>query len=288
MHRVSRFFLLILSITALNSCAAEKGLLNAVLVGMMGENGGDRLFYYPTKDTPYTPKKYGYAYEDVYFKSKDGTQLHGWWIPAKGVSKATVVYAHGNAGSVAHHFVFVYWLVQAGYDVLLYDYRGYGKSEGEVSKEGCVRDTEAAIAYAAERADKLVVFGHSLGGAKSIAALPQVETDDLKAVVVDSTFASYKDMAERVAGARARKVVSESFDPVEAVKDFPEGVPLLIVHGTMDETIPVAQAQKLFDAAKQPKRLMKVPGANHVNCFFIEDGKYRKDLLQWMEKQVAK
>ncbi|MFC5050302.1 alpha/beta hydrolase [Rubritalea spongiae] len=271
----------------LSSVAAEGNLLTAIAVGMMGEEGGDSLFYYPTRDVPFTPKKHGYVYEDVFFEASDGVRLHGWWMPAKGKKKAAVVYAHGNAGSVAHHFVFVYWLINAGYDVFLYDYRGYGQSEGKVNKAGIVKDAQAAIAYAGERSEKLIVFGHSLGGAKSIAAVGMSAPDSLVAVVVDSTFASYRDMAERVAGARARSVVSASYDPVEYVAKLPDGVPLLVVHGTADETIPFAQAQKLYAAAQEPKRLMTVVGGNHVNCFFIREGRYRKDLLKWMERAVS-
>ncbi|MFD2157720.1 alpha/beta hydrolase [Rubritalea tangerina] len=265
------------------SCATEKNLTAAIALGLMGEDGGDRLFYYPTKDAPFTPKKYGYAYEDVTFPSNGGVQLHGWWIPAK-EAKATVVYAHGNAGSVAHHFVFVYWLIDAGYNVLLYDYRGYGKSGGKVAKDGIVMDAAAALKYASARegAGDIIAFGHSLGGAKTLAALKEVAPERLKAVVVDSTFSSYQDMAERVAGAKARKVVSASHDPVDCVRGLPAGVPILIVHGTADETIPFEQAQKLHAAAKKPKELMAVEGGNHVNCFFIKEGRYREKLLGWM------
>ncbi|MGJ8672014.1 alpha/beta hydrolase [Rubritalea sp.] len=274
--------------SVLSCCAAEKNLLTALAIGMMGKGGGDRLFYYPTKDVPFTPKKYGYDYGDVFFDSADGVKLHGWWMPARGECKATIVYAHGNAGSVAHHFVFVNWLVDAGYNVLLYDYRGYGASEGVVSKDGIVKDAQAAIAYADERSKKLVVFGHSLGGAKSIAAIGMAAPESLRAVVVDSTFASYKDMAERVAGKSARKVVSDSYDPIDSVLEMPDGVQLLIVHGTADETIPYAQAKRLYLAARQPKSLMTVVGGNHVNCFFINGGKYRKDLLSWLEIELMK
>ncbi|MEO1857125.1 MAG: alpha/beta hydrolase [Rubritalea sp.] len=282
--------LCLLSQLSLVSCASETDLRSAVVLGLMGKGGGDRLFYYPTKDAPFTPAKHGYAYEDVTFKASDGVKLHGWWLPTqKKSAKATIVYSHGNAGSLPHHVVFVYWLVDAGYNVMMYDYRGYGKSEGEVSKEGAVEDAKAAFAYAAGRedVDGIISFGHSLGGAKSIAALAESAPKKLKAVIVDSTFASYKDMAERVAGPRARKVVTDTYDPCVYVKKLPKGMPVLVVHGSADSTIPFAQAEKLVAAANPPKRLIRVEGGDHVNCFFVEKGKYRTQLLRWMNQTLA-
>lgn len=270
--------------TALVSCAAERDLRTAIMVGLMGEGGGDRMFYYPTKDLGKTPDKYGCKYQDVYFEAEDGVKLHAWWLPAKGESKGTIVYSHGNAGSVGHHVVFIYWLVDAGYNVLMYDYRGYGQSEGKVTKVGAVKDAQAAFRYVESRDDagSIISLGHSLGGAKSIAALGVAAPKNLKAVVVDSTFASYQDMAERVAGKRARKVITATYEPYEYVKKIPRGVPFLIVHGAADETIPFTHAQRLYAVANQPKTMMKVEGGNHVNCFFVQDGKYRKELLAWL------
>lgn len=275
---------------SLVSLAAETDLATAIAVGFLGESGGDRLFYFPTKDAASTPAKYGYRYQDVTFTASDGIKLHGWWIPTKKKSaKATVVYSHGNAGSLPHHFVFVYWLVDVGYNVMMYDYRGYGKSGGEISKEGIVEDAKAAYLYTSERpdVDGIISMGHSLGGAKSIAALAELAPKDLKAVVVDSTFASYRDMAERVAGPRARKVVSDTFEPYVYIKKLPENTPFLVVHGSDDSTIPFAQAERLFAAANEPKELMRVEGGDHVNCFFVDDGKYRAQLLRWMDQALT-
>jgi fermentation-respiration switch protein FrsA (DUF1100 family) len=282
--------LCLLAPLSLVSCAAETDLPTAIALGLMGKDGGDRLFYYPTKDAPFTPAKYGHKFEDVSFNASDGVKLHGWWIPAKTkTAKATVVYSHGNAGSLPHHLVFVYWLVDAGYNVMMYDYRGYGKSGGEISKVGIVEDAKAAYLYTTGRkeVDGIISIGHSLGGAKSIVALAELAPKNLKAVVVDSTFASYKDMAERVAGPRARKIVTDTFEPYVYVKKLPEGTPILVVHGSDDETIPFAQAERLLAAANQPKRLMRVVGGNHVNCFFVDDGKYRTQLLRWMDQILA-
>lgn len=283
-------YLCMLAQLSLVSCASETDLRTAVMVGLMGKGGGDRMFYYPTKDESKTPAKFGCKYSDVNFVADDGVKLHAWWMPAKGEAKATIVYSHGNAGSLGHHIVFVYWLVDAGYNVMMYDYRGYGQSEGKVTKAGVVKDAQAAFKYVVSRddVDEIISLGHSLGGAKSIAALGQSAPKGLKGVIVDSTFASYRDMAERVAGKRARKVVTDSYEPYEYVKKLPEGVPFLVVHGAIDETIPFSQAERMYAAANPPKKMMKVEGGNHVNCFFVQDGKYRKELLAWLAGVLEK
>lgn len=261
---------------------------------LVGEKGGDRLFYYPSKSQPYTPKKYGYFYEDVYFKSLDGTKLHGWFLPSSAGSrkaKGTIVYSHGNAGALGHHFAFTYWMIKAGYNVFMYDYRGYGSSEGEVSRKGLVEDARAAFRYIATRKDidttKLISFGHSLGGAKSIAALSAESPAGLKAVVVDSTFFSYVDMAEIVAGDVGKNIVSSDYNPGDLVTKLPK-VPLLIVHGTLDRTIPLSQAEKLFNAAHQPKTLFKVQGGGHTSTLIINREEYRKKLLVWLDAAMKK
>ncbi|GAA5497096.1 putative aminoacrylate hydrolase RutD [Rubritalea halochordaticola] len=261
---------------------------------LMGESGGDRLFYYPTKKQPHTPGKYGYKYEDVYFKSEDGTKLHGWFLPSKyGAQKAkgTIVFSHGNAGALGHHFYFTYWMVREGYNVFMYDYRGYGSSGGKVSRKGLVEDAQAAFRYIVTRVDidqdKLVSFGHSLGGAKSIAALAASAPEGLRAVIVDSTFNSYVEMAEIIAGDTGKNIVSGSYEPGKLITKLPK-VPLLVVHGTLDRTIPLSQAEKLFQSAHQPKTLFKVEGAGHTSTLIINQEEYRKKLLVWLDAAMEK
>ncbi|MCU0752770.1 MAG: lysophospholipase [Akkermansiaceae bacterium] len=137
--------------------------------------------------------------------SADGTPLHGWFIPAKGKSpQGTVVFSHGNAGSLGHHLGFVTWLVEAGYNVMMYDYRGFGKSGGSVDRRGMVDDVKAAFAHVGRRPGvdprRLVSYGHSLGGAKSVTALGETPVRGLRAVVIDGAFASYKAMARVIGG----------------------------------------------------------------------------------------
>lgn len=274
------------------SDSVEQDPLTSIAEKLLGKNGGNRLFYYPSKTAPDVPSKYGYRYEDVSFQSEDETKLHGWFIqPKEGVKPlGTVVFHHGNAGSVGYHITFVGWMVRAGYQVLLYDYRGYGKSEGKITRKGLVQDARAAVNYVKTRKDvnakRLISFGHSLGGAKSLAALGEKMIPGVRGVVCFAGFASYEDMARRIAGATGAKLVTDDY----SARDFVEKispVPLLIAHGTNDLTVPLSQGEVLFQKAKEPKTIYRIPKGSHTRALFMNDGEYRKKVLEWMAKVLS-
>lgn len=271
----------------------KDGQLSKLAEALLGKNGGDRLFYFPSRDQPYTPEKYGVKYEDVNFKSADGTELHGWFLPCKeGVkkAKATIVFSHGNAGSIAYHYGFIDWLMPAGYNVLLYDYRAFGKSKGTLSRKGIIEDVTAAFKYVASRKDvdptKLVSFSHSLGGAKSVVALAMQPIKGLRAVITDGTFASYKDMAMQKAGQVGANLTTDNYSTINYI-DKLAPIPLLIVHGTQDRTVPVGQAEKLFKKAKEPKTYFKIEDGSHTNSLNRNNGEYRKKMLAWLSDVLA-
>ena len=259
---------------------------------LFGKNGGNRLFYFPTKTAPDTPKTHGQAYEDVSFKSQDGTKLHGWFMnPAKGVKvKGTIVYSHGNAGSVGYHLPFVLWMIENGYQVLLYDYRGFGKSEGTIERKGLVEDVHAAFDYVKTRKDvdakRLISFGHSLGGAKSLAALGQKMIPGVRGVVSFAGFASYQDMARHFAGDMGVKLVSDDLSARDLVEKIAP-IPVLIIHGTADGTVPFSQGELLFKKAKEPKTFFKIKEGNHAQALSMNNQEYRKKILEWLAKVLA-
>jgi len=262
--------------------------LSKIAEALLGKHGGNQLFYFPTHDVPATPKDWGLNYEDVDFKSKDGTNLHAWFLPAKGkTAKATVVFSHGNAGSIGHHLGFVMWFAEAGYNVLTYDYRGFGKSGGTVDRRGMLDDVRAAFDYVRKRpdvnAERLVSYGHSLGGAKSLAALAEAPVKGLRAVITDAAFSSYLAMAQVMAGQVGADLVTDEWAPKDSIQKLAP-VPLLIVHGTKDEVVPVAQGRLLFKTAGEPKTLFEVKDGHHGDSLVCNHGAYRKKLLAWLDE----
>ena len=162
-------------------------------------SGCTNIFMQPDRHLYVRPSQVGAVWEEAKFQSNDGTELTGLWFPAKHEpARAVIVHFHGNAENMTSHFLNVYWLALEGYDVLAFDYRGYGASGGKKSLDGAVADGAAALAYARRKAPglPLIVIGQSFGGAVALASLEQDGGAGLKDLVLDSTFASFRGIAK--------------------------------------------------------------------------------------------
>ncbi|RIX75946.1 alpha/beta hydrolase [Acidovorax cavernicola] len=229
------------------------------------------MFYYPDRVRYETPDALGLRYESVRFTSADGTRLNGWFIPAAGrpdpkVAKGTVVHFHGNAQNMSSHWRFVAWLPRQDYNVFVFDYRGYGESEGKPEPKGVFEDSNAALDHVRARADvdasRLFVFGQSLGGTNAIAAVGSGNRTGVKAVAIESTFYSYSAIAnDKLPGAGL--LVGNDYAASKYVAAIAP-IPLLLIHGTADAVIPHGHSQRLLAEAKEPKQLIEVPGAGHL------------------------
>lgn len=277
-----------------------RGLVRLLLAGVLGCLGGcESLFFYPSKQIAHTPAELGLVYQDVRFYSADNTALTGWFLPASTQpAKATIVHVHGNAAKIGDHVWAVRWLPAAGFNVLTFDYRGFGQSEGRPGLDGAVLDVQAALAYALARPDvdpdRLVVFGQSLGGALS---LYQVAHSPLRAriraLVVDSTFAGYRQIAsEKLAESwltwpvqwLPEWVLSDRLAPRGAVSTIAP-VPLLLVHGTADTVVPARHSEQLYALAGSPRQLWLLPGVPHTAAFELAVN--RRRLLDWLDQALA-
>lgn len=229
------------------------------------------MFYYPDRVRYETPDALGLRYENVRFTSADGTRLSGWFIPAAGradpkAAKGTVVHFHGNAQNMSSHWRFVAWLPAQDYNVFVFDYRGYGESDGEPEPRGVFEDSNAALDHVRARADvdasRLFVFGQSLGGTNAIAAVGSGNRAGVKAVAIESTFYSYRSIAnDKLPGAGL--LVRDDYAASKFVAAIAP-IPLLLIHGTADAVIPHHHSQRLLADAKEPKQLLEVPGAGHL------------------------
>lgn len=266
------------------------GDLAGMVKDFIGEENANRYFYFPTRDEPATPAKWGLEYEGVDFRSADGTKIHGWFLPSNlEEAKGTVVFSHGNAGSIGHHLWFTVWMAKAGYNVLLYDYRGFGKSGGTVDRRGMLEDVKAAFDYVLSRPDvdatKIVSYGHSLGGAKSITALAEKQLK-VRAIIVEGAFSSYRAMARVIGGELGGQLITDEFSPRDFIAKITE-TPILVVHGKLDEVVPVSQGLELFKLANEPKTLFEVSEGKHGNSLSRDSGAYRKKVLAWLADVMA-
>ena len=256
----------------------------------------NRLFYYPDSKEYHSNQFYLKNKQDVWFNSADGTKLHGWFIPAKKTpAKATIIHYHGNAQNLTSHISFSSWLTNQGYNVFIFDYRGYGKSEGEAEKHGIHQDSVAALRYVLFRddvdANKLIVLGQSLGGNNALAAINEVRPKDLKAVILDSTFYSYREIVKDKIGNIALLsyirtplswwVVNNDYSAADSIHSIAP-TPLLLLHDKRDNVIPFTHSEKLFEIAKDPKKLILVEYGHHTSAFSYKES--QRDILQWLDQ----
>lgn len=259
------------------------GCLGALLLAGCGAQG---LFYHPDQVLYSTPAEAGLRFDAVRFPSRDGTLLTGWFIPASGYAnprdaKGTVVHFHGNAQNMTAHWQYVAWLPRRGYNVFVFDYRGYGASQGKPDVKGVFEDANSALDYVRTRSDvnpeRLLVLGQSLGGTNAIAAVGSGNRAGVKAVAIEATFYSYSSIAsEKVSGAGL--LMNDSYSAANYVSQIAP-LPLLLIHGTVDPVIPHAHGERLLAQAREPKRLITVPGGGHIEAFTPRFGSTYQDAV---------
>ena len=269
--------------------ALISGFLDIVLAGCI-----ERMFFYPDSATYTTPAQLGVRAEDVQIVTADGSRLHGWFLPAVESVKGTVLHLHGNAANVSNHLPLVSWLPPRGYNVLMVDYRGFGRSQGKPSLDGIVDDAAAALAYLRTRPDvdssKLIILGQSIGGATALRLLAR-DSAGIRLAVIDSAFASYRGIArDATAGSPLAPVAALTVgvlpgpdkDPLTALKSI--RIPLIFVHGARDSIIPAANSEKL-PAAASGSQHWSVPDAMHIMALG-QPGSWREKLVQAMDAAV--
>lgn len=228
--------------------------------------------------------------EEVWFSNAEGLRLHGWFFRSNAqAAHATVVYAHGNGGNLSYCGWVGETLAARGFDVLLFDYRGYGRSEGEVAGErGLYADTEAAYEFVTgERgaaAGRVVLYGQSLGTA---AAADVAARRECGALVLESGLSSASDMAAVIMPWLPSFVRGLTRNKLDTVSKLPRvRCPVLVAHGDRDDVIPVGQGRRLFEAAPEPKRLVVVGGAGHNDLSSVGGEKYIDTLAEFVRSSI--
>lgn len=205
----------------------------------------------------------GLAYEDAWFAAADGTRLHGWFVPCQ-QPRAVVLFAHGNSGNIAVLAdVLKDFCRRHRVAVMVFDYRGFGRSEGTPSEDGLYQDARAARVWLAHRSGlretDLVLMGRSLGGGVMVDLAAK---DGARGLVLESTFTSIPDVGRHYAPyLPVRWLMVSRFESLEKISSY-HG-PLLESHGDADSVIPYAQAERLFAAANQPKWFVRIRGGDH-------------------------
>jgi len=239
-----------------------------------------RMLFLPSRALDATPADWDLAYEDVRLTADDGTALHGWFIPHPG-ARRVLLFLHGNAGNISHRGDSVKIFHDLGMAVFIFDYRGYGQSDGAPSEDGLYLDAEAAWRYLTEvrgvDPQDIVVFGRSLGGAVAAQLASRV---DAGGVILESSFSSARDAARAIFPLLSRLVVLRyRFDAARALAQTSS--PVMVLHSRDDEIMPLALGHRLYEAAPQPKRFVTLRG-DHNGGFLASRPAYDQSLAAFL------
>lgn len=241
----------------------------------------NRLFYHPTRIEYRAPGSFGAPVREVTFESSDGTKLHGWFASATTTNVlGTVVHFHGNAQNLTAHSTFVEWLPTNGFHVFMFDYRGYGKSEGRPSRRGLFEDGVAALRYVRTLPEvdtnRIVVLGQSLGGATALAVAGRHPDLAGQAMVIDSAFYSYRRIVrDKIAVIPLMSLlrvplsyllITDAYTPSTTLGAIAP-TPILYIHGTRDMVIPFHHAEWFRDHTPGPSDLLVIENGRHISAF---------------------
>jgi len=251
------------------------------------------FLFVPLKPMPLTPDVADILYEDIYLDTADGLKLHGWKLHAEPVRldeegadesamnqkiAGSILFFHGNGDNVSSQLPNTFWLTKEGYDLYVFDYREYGLSQGEAELDATINDMELMLAYVVNRLpadEKLIVMGHSLGGAMAIHTVAHsAYRDRIETLITIEAFSDYQDVTQDILSTSwllwplqwpLSFTVDNSYRPLDSI-GLISPIPLLIIHSESDEMIEMYHADRLYDAAKSPKYL-KLIDSNHSNIF---------------------
>jgi uncharacterized protein len=239
------------------------------------------LLYFPSRAIVETPDRAGLDYRDLSFDSDDGERLHGWCMGARRKSLGHLLLCPGNAGNVSDRVQHAALLTAAGFDMLLFDYRGYGRSSGRPSEQGTYRDARAALRCLLEQpgVDPARVFylGESLGGA--VAVELSLERPPAGLVLL-SAFTGVRELGRLHYPFVPAALVPDAYPTLRRVREL--HAPLLVLHGDRDEIVPLAQGRALFEAAPGPKRMYVFPGLGHNDLVPLAGAELGRVIASWV------
>lgn len=242
-----------------------------------------RLLYYPDypgRTITLTPENINLSYEPVSFETTDSVTLFGWFIPRQN-ARGTVVVFHGNAGNISHRLEIIQLFHRLGLNTFIFDYRGYGQSEGRPSEHGQYLDAEAAWLYLFHSrhipSEEMVLFGRSLGG--PIAAW-LAQKHNPGALIIESSFTSIPELAAELYPHFPVKLLCRyRYNTAEYIARI--NCPILIIHDVNDELIPFRHGQKLFEIAHEPKEFLKTIGT-HNELDRVSKEKYERSIKSFI------
>jgi fermentation-respiration switch protein FrsA (DUF1100 family) len=245
-----------------------------------------RLLYFPeaaSRVLDTDPSKIGLRFQNLTLTTEDGERLHAWFVRSTRPRRGALLFCHGNAGNIGHRLDSIRLFADLGLDVLIFDYRGYGRSTGSPSEQGTYRDATAAWDWltgpGGAPAQEIVLFGRSLGAAVAVELATRV---DAAGLILESGFTSVPELgAELYPALPVRWLSRYRYDSVSRIGGV--GMPVLVIHSRDDEIIPFRHGRSLFESAVAPKHLLPIEGG-HNDGFLVSASNYRQGLHRFLEE----
>lgn len=239
------------------------------------------FLYKPVREVTYTPEDIGIDFENVTLETTDGVKLNAWYIPAKD-TKMTMLFCHGNGGNITHRLDSINLFNKLGLNCFIFDYRGYGQSEGKTTEQGTYTDAVAAYNWLTQTrnisAEEIILFGRSLGGSVAVHTAAEVK---VRSLVIESCFTSYVDMGKKFYPYMPiRWFARFKYDTIGYLKKVQ--CPVMIIHSRGDEIIPFEFGLELYEAANEPKKFVEIYGG-HNDGFLVSDEIYTGAWKKWIK-----
>ncbi|WP_029132574.1 alpha/beta hydrolase [Sedimenticola selenatireducens] len=230
----------------------------------------------PSRELTASPRDIGLIHEDVRLLTDDGVDLHGWYIPTER-ARGTLLFFHGNAGNISHRLESLQIFHQLGLNVLIFDYRGYGQSQGQPGERGTQLDALAAwhhlVDIRGESPDRIVLFGRSLGGALAAWLAARVQPG---ALILESAFISVPELAAELYWWLPARLLSRlQYNTRNYLAEV--HCPVQVIHSREDEIIPYRHGQSLYEAAHPPRTFLELRG-DHNTGFIVSGDNYMRGL----------
>ncbi len=257
---------------------------NIALVLLFGATtlGCSALLYYPSKVRFTNPDRLPIKPEEIRLKGKDGLEVVAWYFrpPAKVASRGRILFFHGNGENLSTHFMTLYWVVEKGYELIIFDYPGYGASGGDPSPKNTVASGLRVLDWISTLEPRLPLafYGQSLGGAVALRTAFELKgRQHLCLIAVDSTFSSYRAVAKDFLKRQWATwwiqplvpwLINDEWAPKGKISQL-SPVPLIVIHGEKDRTIEFERGQQVFQEAHEPKEFWSVPNGDHMATAFV-------------------
>ena len=238
--------------------------------------------FFPSKQITLTPDRVGLAFEDLYLTTPDGININAWLLKNT-AAKATLIYAHGNAGAMSDRLMKIKYFHDLGLNVIVFDYRGFGKSQGKPNEQGVYLDALTVFDYLKTRGEfnkiPVIAYGASMGGVVAVDLATKRPVDIL---VVDSSITSGLEVARRLYPYLPSFLITIRFDSLTKVKTL--SIPKLFIHSPQDKGIAYEMGRRLYEAAQAPKEFIKSSGG-HDEIQIVSDHATSQAFTQYLKSQ---